>query len=656
MRWYFRIITTYSKAGKAVNTHEPYRIAVLTYLASLEEMMCDYCNASDFTLDFFKISYDKIIQDAQRLLSEGYEAIICYSAFGHSLLKEIGHSIVLLQKTDTDTIKALQYARRFTAKVGLTVAKDDYVDVNYLDELLNMRIHAISYTTVEDLRECIRVSVDAGLGALVGGGFSALMASLHQIECVVITPNAYSIRIAVEQAVATAKARRKERESTERILSILRHFREGVVCVSQDGDILFQNAKILDLFKITRTKRQVDSLQRFFAPLQITDVLQDGMAREEQVVRINNELFLVTTLPISIHADLQCAVAFITDINSLQNISGRIRAIQKKNGFTAHYEVEDILGQTPEMERLRKMINLYAVHGSAVYIHGESGTGKELVAQALHNLSPRRENPFVALNCAALPESLLESELFGYAEGAFTGARRGGKPGVFEMAHKGTLFLDEVGEMGHSTQLRLLRVLETKELVRVGGDHVIPVDIRIISASHKSLANLVHQGGFRHDLFYRLASLRLHVPPLSERLADIPILVQSVLKKYGKTIHELSPPFQKLLHNTPWPGNIREIMAFMESYLIVLGDRSMDKDLFVELLQEWTSGHVAVTSPASSNSVGSGKMKDQLDLSRRDLAWKTVQDCGGKKREAAERLNISYNTLWRILSKHEPRG
>lgn len=634
-----------------MHTHEPYRIAVLTYLSSLEEMMHDYRDDPDFTLDFYKLSYDKLIQGAQRLLAEGYEAIICYSAFGHSLVKEIGHSIVLLQKTDADTIKALQHARHFTTEVGLTVAEDEYVDVLCLEKLLDMRIRVISYATVEDLRVRIRKAVEEGMGALVGGGFSALMAPLHQIDCVVITPNAYSIRIAVEQAVATAKARRRERESAERLVSILRHFREGVICVSQDGDVVFQNAKVAEILKIHREKRMGKTVERYFGLLHITDVLRDGVAREEQVVHINNEEFLVTTIPISIQADLQCAVAFIADITTLQNISGRIRASQKKSGFAAHYEVEDILGQTPEVERLRKMIGLYAAHESAVCIHGESGTGKELVAQALHNLGPRREKPFVALNCAALPESLLESELFGYAEGAFTGARRGGKPGVFEMAHKGTLFLDEVGEMGHSTQLRLLRVLEAKELVRVGGDQVIPVDIRIISASHKSLADLTRQGTFRHDLFYRLASLRLHVPPLRERLADVPILMEGVLKKHGKAARELSSPFLKLLCNSPWPGNVREILAFMESYLIVLGDRALDVDLFKELLHEWTSGYTLAISPARAQGLPSGNMKQQLELSRRELAQETVKQCGGNKRQAALRLGISYNTLWRILAE-----
>ena len=632
---------------------DPFRIAVLTYLPTLEEMMRDYRNDRSFTLDFFKISYDQPILGAQRLLSEGYEAIICYSSFGHSLVKEIGHSIVLLQKTDADTIKALQHARRFTTEVGLTMAEDEHVDVPHLEELLDIRIRAIPYTTVEDLRVGIRSAAHEGMRMLVGGGLSALMAPLYQIDNVVITPNAYSIRMAVEQALGLAKARRQERENTDSVVSILRHFREGVICVSQEGTILFQNTKATEMLRLPRTSSR-KAVEHCFAPLFIPDVLSDGQPREEQVVRMGSEEFLVTTLPISIHAELQCAVAFITDVAALQSISGRIRAFQKKKGFTARYTVDDLLGTSPEMARLRRMLGLYAAHDASVFIHGESGTGKELVAQALHNAGARHDKPFVALNCAALPESLLESELFGYAEGAFTGARRGGKPGVFEMAHKGTLFLDEVGEMGHSTQLRLLRVLETRELVRVGGEHVIPVDIRILSASHKSLAELVRQGTFRHDLFHRLAALRLHVPPLRERLNDIPDLTAALLKKYGKAPHHLTPPFLRQLRDAYWPGNVRELLAFMESYLIVLGGRAMDTGLFAELLQEWTAGYppasgdVAPMPPIAPT--GQGGMKEQLDEARRRIAEETVHLCGGNKRQAAQRLGISYNTLWRILT------
>lgn len=205
---------------------------------------------------------------------------------------------------------------------------------------------------------------------------------------------------------------------------------------------------------------------------------------------------------------------------------------------------------------------------SSVVIYGQSGTGKELFAQSIHNASPRRDYPFIAINCASIPENLLESELFGYCEGAFTGARKGGKAGYFELAHKGTLFLDEIGEMDLGLQARILRALQEKEVSRVGADHVISIDVRIISASNKRLLDLVRQNRFREDLYYRLNVLSIEIPPLRERKEDIPLLID-VLQARQQTFATLSSEALEFVSSYPWHGNVRELGNFVEriSYL-----------------------------------------------------------------------------------------
>lgn len=307
------------------------------------------------------------------------------------------------------------------------------------------------------------------------------------------------------------------------------------------------------------------------------------------------------------------------------------------------------------MKTLRERINTYAPHDASILIHGETGTGKDLVAQAIHNASPRRNAPFLAINCAAIPETLLESELFGYEEGAFTGAKRSGKAGVFEMAHGGTLFLDEVGDLGYSTQLRLLRVLETREVIRVGGSHIIPVDIRIISASHKSLPEMVQKGNFRADLFYRLACLRLQVPPLRHRLEDIPDLLTPLLHQYGKTADIISPAiFEKLSAHT-WPGNVRELRSVFESYIILLGQQeTADPALFCSILDEWACEKKQdPVRPVPVAPTLTGSLKDRIETLRRQIVQDTIIRCSWNKQQAAHELGISYNTLWRILSEIE---
>lgn len=222
-------------------------------------------------------------------------------------------------------------------------------------------------------------------------------------------------------------------------------------------------------------------------------------------------------------------VCTFADSGRIQRAEQRLRHQMRNKGFVARYDFENILTDDPAMLTLKSLAQTYAAANATVLIQGETGTGKELFAQGIHHASRRAEGPFVAINCAAIPESLLESELFGYEEGAFTGARRSGKAGMFELAHQGTLFLDEVGELPLPLQARLLRVLQEREVVRLGGTQVIPVDVRILCATHRDLDRSVAAGAFRQDLLYRLNVLSLNVPPLRERRGDITHLARYFL-------------------------------------------------------------------------------------------------------------------------------
>jgi propionate catabolism operon transcriptional regulator len=242
----------------------------------------------------------------------------------------------------------------------------------------------------------------------------------------------------------------------------------------------------------------------------------------------------------------------------------------------------------------------------------------------------------------------LESELFGYEEGAFTGARKGGKLGYFEMAHNGTLFLDEVGDMAAGAQMRLLRALETREVVRVGGSRAIPVDIRVISATHRPLQSVpTRESGFRRDLFYRLAVLRLYIPPLRLRLDDIPLLLEDTLACYGKTPQMITPAMLDALRGHRWPGNVRELKSFLESYLILLSGKDTDEGLFLDLLDDWVYGISKIEKDNYVEVIPD--IKNAAQHARYKRVQEALRECGNNKRKTAAHLGISYNTLWRIL-------
>jgi two-component system response regulator HydG len=299
--------------------------------------------------------------------------------------------------------------------------------------------------------------------------------------------------------------------------------------------------------------------------------------------------------------------------------------------------------------RLRQI----APTSATVLITGESGTGKELVARALHVNSPRKNKPFVPLNCAALSETILESELFGHIKGAFTGADRERK-GWFEHANGGTLFLDEIGDIPLSTQIKLLRVLETSEIVRVGTNDPIKVNVRLISATNRDLADAIARGDFRQDLYHRLKVVSVKLPALRTRREDIPLLLDHFLRQaataHGKTITSLTPASRKALTAYDWPGNVRELKNTVESMVVIDSDGVLDLDDLTEDLQEFepSGGHPAGAATAT----GAGFVGQSLDQIEKHVILQTLERTGGNREEAARILGIGERTLYRKLKEY----
>lgn len=268
--------------------------------------------------------------------------------------------------------------------------------------------------------------------------------------------------------------------------------------------------------------------------------------------------------PIIVNGEMKGSVAVLHDISTIKDLTDKLEEAEKKlRQLTYKYKPKDIIGSSKAINEVRKLIEKAAKVPATVLLRGESGTGKELFANSIHAQSSRSHKNFVRVNCAALSDSLLESELFGYDEGSFTGALKGGKKGLFEEANKGTIFLDEISEISLNTQAKLLRVLQEKEIMRVGSNKNIPVDVRVIAATNADLSKAIKEGKFREDLFYRLSILPIYIPPLRDRKEDIPLLVKSFIAKfndeYGRNIVDISEEALRILQSHDWPGNVREL-------------------------------------------------------------------------------------------------
>ncbi len=329
------------------------------------------------------------------------------------------------------------------------------------------------------------------------------------------------------------------------------------------------------------------------------------------------------------------------------------RRLQEENRYlreslASQFDRRNLIGQSGPMTRLMETVTQVAPSEATVLITGESGTGKEMIAGAIHFNSRRKDGPFVKINCAAITETLLESELFGHEKGAFTGAERR-KEGKFRQADRGSIFLDEVSEMSLAMQVKLLRVLQEREIVRVGGEEVIKIDVRVIAATNKELVREIHAGRFREDLYYRLNVVTLHVPPLRERREDIPLIAQHFLtlfaEKNHKNIKGFTPRAMDRLLKYSWPGNVRELMNAVERGVVLSRSEYLDEEEFSLILQDQPRS-IETPAPQATTSAPS------LDAVEKETILRALETSGGNKSEAARRLGITRRTLHLKLKKY----
>jgi transcriptional regulator of aroF, aroG, tyrA and aromatic amino acid transport len=375
----------------------------------------------------------------------------------------------------------------------------------------------------------------------------------------------------------------------QQLQTILNAVNEGVVAIDKDGILLHANDKACSLFHCD--KQDLIGMHAgilFSKTSPLFEALQTGRLlkiKEQKLIRQHNVIhfFMTCTPVIDIKGHILGVVATINDYRQVEEIMSKINRKWDRITF------DHIVHQSSKMRQIIETAKVVAKGNSSILLRGESGTGKELFAKAIHAQSNRTKQPFIAINCAALPDTLLESELFGYEEGAFTGASKGGKKGVFEQAASGTLFLDEIGEISPQMQVRLLRVLQEHAIRRVGGYKELPIDVRIIAATNRNLEEMMKQGLFREDLYYRLNVIPLNIPPLRERKEDIPLIAQHLIQKIcfqlNKPAKHVTKESLELLMSQNWPGNVRQLANTLEM-IINLTD---SEEIRAHHFQDWAN-------------------------------------------------------------------
>ncbi len=473
----------------------------------------------------------------------------------------------------------------------------------------------------------------------------------------------------------------------ERLVDSLNYVNNSIMMCDKDGRITFANSTFCRNFHISDPtsvigltmeeimelgNTHITTIETASPTLRMYEVLKTGKAVLDWPTLI--ESYVHKDYHQVVFNDMFPTFADSEEVNGFIEISRlqqqEIRTLKKNIGLNAEYVFDDVIGNSPSIKHSIRLAKDFASNRGTVLITGESGVGKEIFAQSIHNYSSRSRGPFVALNCANFPAELIESELFGYVEGAFTGASKKGQMGKFELANGGTLFLDEIGELPYYFQSKLLRVLETWTITRVGGINEIPVDVRIIAATNRNLPEMIQAGLFRQDLYYRLQVLNLDLPPLRSRKEDIPLIAEHFLKIFAKqnshTQKELTAEAKAELMAYDWPGNARELKNVMNRVDLLYRDEQITADTITAALFGSKACHVAATTESSQLASDEtalnptpltpeeriNRCREDIDAAYIKLLREALTITHGNKKEAAALLGIARKTVYRLLEKY----
>ena len=605
----------------------------------------------DAPVAVYQASLEDAAQCARQLMERGAQVFISRTGTQALLEQALDATVVGIPTMLSDYMEILDGAQRAGGPVAFFAYDSLTDDVKTICSLLHIDARHYGFRSMADGEPCVRQAIADGMVLGVGGALTEIPARRLGLPYLPLENSAESITSAIRTAMRMLKLKQQERMKQEQLQLQLERYQavfqfthDGIIAIDQSGQVDLINPvaqRILNRPGKTALGRFIlDEIPRS----NLWTALQTGRPQLDTLNDIKGTTVYSNSIPIEVGGQLRGVVATFQDVKSLQSSERKIRIGLHAKGLTAKYSFEDILGVSPGLTSAVEIARSYAAARATVLIMGETGTGKELFAQSIHTASPRQGGPFVVVNCATLDKNLLESELFGYVEGAFTGALKGGKTGLFELAHTGTLFLDEIGEIPLDLQAKLLRVLQEREIRRLGSGTVVPVDVRIIAATNRDLAQEVAQGQFRADLYYRLNILSLRIPPLRQRTEDVPILADAFFRKFvGEQYDTLHPFLCQVLDQLSayqWPGNIRELQNFVER-LSVLLTVSQLAQVPAGLLGELINYQMEGTEKASPTLPSEAEVLTAALLRNGRAIGRTAADLG-----------ISRTTLWRKLKQY----
>ena len=618
-------------------------------LAEKAEMLIKQENYQNIDVVVAASGRQETVKCAQTLAAAGAEIIITRKGTRRIVEEVTNLKVVSLNNSLSDYLWMLKERGLHTPGLIAFFSYDPMSsDILQMCEMLEVQTKNYIFKSFADCRGCVERALKDGAVFSVGGAWTDPWAKRLGLPHVIVENSVETILNALESATQLRRVQVEEAEKqclfktqSEMYQAVLDFTHDAILAIDENGRIQVLNPPAERIMGCRAADSVGQPVEAVLPNTLLPDVLESDEKQLDQIMQIHQTLCNTNRIPILVDGQRRGVVATFQDVKQLQNSEQKIRLKLHEKGLVAKYAFNDILGDSPAIRSTIQIARSYAASRASVLILGETGTGKELFAQSIHNASDRR-GPFVAINCAAVSNSLLESELFGYEAGSFTGASRGGREGVFELAHGGTLFLDEIGEIPRETQVELLRVLQEKEIRRVGGSRVIPVDVRIIAATNKDLLQETVEGRFREDLYYRLDVLDLKLPPLRERGDDVKILGLHLFRQLpGGKDPIMQSQFLYLLEQAgpyQWYGNIRELQNFVERANILMRNAGASSMTVSDILRRRAE-------PAPE------PCQETESRDRRAIEA-ALHNPPGSMADAARSLGCSRQTLWRKMKKY----
>ncbi|MCR8554302.1 sigma 54-interacting transcriptional regulator [Klebsiella quasipneumoniae] len=595
----------------------------------------------------YEFRYSDVLNKANEMIQSGTRIIISRGGTAALLRNNIPIPVIEIAHDFHGVYRILQEAKNKSQKIAAIGFPQFCRALRHYQSMTNDEFKICQVYNHHDIENVIKNLSENDYHMVIGGLTVAEMAKKYNLNVIEGDADNNSIEQAINEAHGLLKYINRENLKLVMSHAALNQSREGIMCVDQLGEIIHINAIGMTLFQCQVGDKLFK--KEVFKDIYASMINESNV--KEQAIEINGTL---VSLSVRYFSNRHNSYAVITGLSQESTLWQQTTSKKSHlRGYATSYSFDNIIAQSPIMHQVIQKARLCAQHELPVHILGDTGTGKELFAQSIHHVSARSHGPFVALNCAAIPESLLESELFGYAEGAFTNARKGGKPGVFEMATNGTVFIDEISEAPLSVQVKLLRVLQEKQFSRLGGDTLLSADFRLITASNKDLGQLVASGEFRQDLYYRINILELQLPSLRERPEDIMVLIHHLLQQQNKHL-TFTADAVNCLQNYDWPGNIRELQAVIYRLIVLLDGNTVNKEVLQQISHLSPVCHQSVSLVSDHTLVADES--DLLKKQEKQLIASVIEKTDGDRTRASAILGISPTTLWRKLKQHNISG